>query len=106
MRASQPRIALNIIYIMRNAVSGGRSLRVLRMAMAGLMTATTETPQIPQLSARISPQGRPRLLEHLKVSSPTRQIVSNDATGNVVLHAAAGDLASGPPGTLREGCLA
>ncbi len=24
------------------------------------MTATTETPQIPQLSARISPQGRPR----------------------------------------------
>ncbi|HDS1362183.1 TPA: helix-turn-helix domain-containing protein [Stenotrophomonas maltophilia] len=48
------------VYIMRNAVSGGRSLRVLRMAMAGLMTATTETPQIPQLSARISPQGRPR----------------------------------------------
>ncbi|KAA3602676.1 hypothetical protein D1178_05720 [Stenotrophomonas maltophilia] len=25
-----------------------------------LLTATTETPQIPQLSARISPQGRPR----------------------------------------------
>ncbi|WP_422125975.1 hypothetical protein LAZ95_10950 [Stenotrophomonas pavanii] len=31
----------------------------VRVAMAGL-TATTETPQIPQLSARISPQGRPR----------------------------------------------
>ncbi|QGL84549.1 hypothetical protein FEO93_10300 [Stenotrophomonas maltophilia] len=26
----------------------------------GSLTATTETPQIPQLSARISPQGRPR----------------------------------------------
>lgn len=67
----------NIIYIMRNAVSVRRWLCRLRMAMAealawllppcwlpptrmSLLTATTETPQIPQLSARISPQGRPR----------------------------------------------
>ena len=39
--------------------------------------------------------------EHLIVSSPTRQTVPNDATDNVVLHAAAGDLALGPLGILR-----
>lgn len=46
----------HVVYIMRNAISALAGF----VGSAWQLTATTETPQIPQLSARISPQGRPR----------------------------------------------
>ncbi|MBH1388181.1 DUF3693 domain-containing protein [Stenotrophomonas maltophilia] len=51
----------HVVYIMRNhdSVKSG-SLLALPDLPTHELTATTETPQIPQLSARISPQGRPR----------------------------------------------
>ncbi|MBN5107601.1 helix-turn-helix domain-containing protein [Stenotrophomonas maltophilia] len=60
------------VYIMRNEGlpesmrslaplgNGSGSTLACLLVPPNRLTATTETPQIPQLSARISPQGRPR----------------------------------------------
>ncbi|WP_164083978.1 DUF3693 domain-containing protein [Stenotrophomonas maltophilia] len=50
----------HVVYIMRNGIRRFGQRWSSFVGSAWQLTATTETPQIPQLSARISPQGRPR----------------------------------------------